>query len=69
MSSDAPIQADRKESASNLEDIVEEGDERHRSIISNIIQQLRKTPDLHRISLPTFILEPRSMVFLILVNS
>lgn len=33
-----------------------------RSILMGIIAQLRKGTDLHRVSLPTFVLEPRSML-------
>lgn len=33
-----------------------------RSFIINIIKHLRKNMDLHRITLPAFILEPRSML-------
>lgn len=33
-----------------------------RSIILDIIAQLRKGKDLHRVALPTFVLEPRSML-------
>jgi hypothetical protein len=40
------------------EECVSEG---NRSIIMGIIDQLRKGTDLHRVSLPTFVLEPRSM--------
>jgi oxysterol-binding protein-related protein 8 len=36
-------------------------DEGNKSIILGIIDQLRKGTDLHRVSLPTFVLEPRSM--------
>ena len=32
-----------------------------KSIIMGIIAQLRKGADLHRVTLPTFVLEPRSM--------
>ena len=40
----------------------EEAGETHRSIISNLITQLRSNgSDLSKISLPTFVLEPRSM--------
>lgn len=39
----------------------EKEDENNRSIIMGIIDQLRKGTDLHRVSLPTFVLEPRSM--------
>lgn len=35
--------------------------EENRSIILNIISQLRNGTDLSRLSLPTFVLEPRSM--------
>lgn len=32
------------------------------SILKGIISQLRKNMDLHRVTLPTFVLEPRSML-------
>ena len=35
-------------------------DEQPRSILLGIISQLRKGADLHRVTLPTFVLEPRS---------
>lgn len=31
-------------------------------ILKGIISQLRKNMDLHRVTLPTFVLEPRSML-------
>ncbi|KAF8977657.1 hypothetical protein BGZ46_007228, partial [Entomortierella lignicola] len=37
-------------------------DEGNRSILMDIISQLSKGGDLHRITLPTFVLEPRSML-------
>ncbi|KAF9970217.1 hypothetical protein BGZ73_007106 [Actinomortierella ambigua] len=37
------------------------GDE-PRSILMGIISQLSKGMDLHRVTLPTFVLEPRSML-------
>ncbi|KAF9438688.1 hypothetical protein BGZ76_005831 [Entomortierella beljakovae] len=40
-------------------EVVEEG---NRSILMDIIAQLSKGGDLHRITLPTFVLEPRSML-------
>ncbi|KAI9208664.1 uncharacterized protein BJ171DRAFT_211736 [Polychytrium aggregatum] len=36
-------------------------DEEPRSILLGLISQLRKDMDLHRVTLPTFVLEPRSM--------
>ncbi|RKO90132.1 hypothetical protein BDK51DRAFT_7896, partial [Blyttiomyces helicus] len=36
-------------------------DDEPRSILLGIIGQLRKGMDLHRVTLPTFVLEPRSM--------
>ena len=42
-------------------DIEEPVEEEYKSIISNIINQLRNGTDLRRITLPTFVLEPRSM--------
>ncbi|KAF9290918.1 hypothetical protein BKA57DRAFT_456415 [Linnemannia elongata] len=40
-------------------EIVEEG---NRSILLDLISQLTKGSDLHRVTLPTFVLEPRSML-------
>ncbi|KAF9979917.1 hypothetical protein BGZ75_009070 [Mortierella antarctica] len=37
-------------------------DEGNRSILMDIISQLSKGGDLHRVTLPTFVLEPRSML-------
>jgi hypothetical protein len=37
-------------------------DEGPRSILLGLISQLRKGMDLHRVTLPTFVLEPRSML-------
>jgi len=37
-------------------------DDEPRSIIIGIISQLRKGMDLHRVTLPTFVLEPRSFL-------
>ncbi|KAF9916339.1 hypothetical protein BGZ65_000323, partial [Modicella reniformis] len=37
-------------------------DEGNRSILMDLISQLTKGGDLHRITLPTFVLEPRSML-------
>ncbi|RIB03952.1 hypothetical protein C2G38_1989118 [Gigaspora rosea] len=37
-------------------------DEEPRSILLGLISQLRKGMDLHRVTLPTFVLEPRSML-------
>ena len=37
-------------------------DEGNRSILMGIISQLSKGGDLHRVTLPTFVLEPRSML-------
>ena len=39
----------------------QEIDEGNRSIIMDIIGQLRSGTDFHKVTLPTFILEPRSM--------
>ncbi|KAG5460039.1 MAG: hypothetical protein BJ554DRAFT_7960, partial [Olpidium bornovanus] len=36
-------------------------DDEPRNILSGLIAQLRKGMDLHRVTLPTFVLEPRSM--------
>ncbi|KAG0312075.1 hypothetical protein BGZ99_009734 [Dissophora globulifera] len=43
-------------------DDTEEVDEGNRSILMDIISQLSKGGDLHRVTLPTFVLEPRSML-------
>ncbi|KAJ1510203.1 hypothetical protein HMI54_001790 [Coelomomyces lativittatus] len=40
----------------------EDLDEEPRSILKSIIAQLTKGTDLHRVTLPTFVLEPRSML-------
>lgn len=37
-------------------------DDGTKSILLGIIAQLGKTTDLHRVTLPTFVLEPRSML-------
>ncbi|KAJ3085295.1 hypothetical protein HK102_000130, partial [Quaeritorhiza haematococci] len=37
-------------------------DEKQGSIIMSLISQVRKGSDLHRVTLPTFVLEPRSML-------
>lgn len=37
-------------------------EENSKSILLGIISQLRKEMDLHRVTLPTFVLEPRSML-------
>lgn len=37
-------------------------DDEPRSILMGIIAQLTKGMDLHRVTLPTFVLEPRSML-------
>jgi hypothetical protein len=37
-------------------------DDEPRSILLGLIGQLRKGMDLHRVALPTFVLEPRSML-------
>ncbi len=37
-------------------------DDEPRSILMGIIAQLSKGMDLHRVTLPTFVLEPRSML-------
>jgi hypothetical protein len=39
----------------------EEIEEGNRSIIMDVIGQLRSGTDFHKVTLPTFILEPRSM--------
>jgi hypothetical protein len=43
-------------------DCVEVLEEDNRSIIMGLISQLRKGTDLSRVTLPTFVLEPRSML-------
>lgn len=37
-------------------------DDEPRSILMGIVSQLSKGTDLHRVTLPTFVLEPRSML-------
>ena len=37
-------------------------DDEPKNILMGIISQLRQGGDLHRITLPTFVLEPRSML-------
>jgi hypothetical protein len=44
------------------EDQKEVLDDEPRSILKGIISQLSKGTDLHRVTLPTFVLEPRSML-------
>ena len=44
------------------EDDIEELEERPKSIILNLIGQFKNNLDLHRITLPIFLLEPRSML-------
>ncbi|CEJ03640.1 Putative Oxysterol-binding protein [Rhizopus microsporus] len=43
-------------------DCTEELEDNSKSILMGIISQLRKDMDLHRVTLPTFVLEPRSML-------
>lgn len=43
-------------------DCVEVLEDDNRSIIMGIISQLKKGTDLSRVTLPTFVLEPRSML-------
>ncbi|KAI8097800.1 uncharacterized protein B0P05DRAFT_522056 [Gilbertella persicaria] len=43
-------------------DCTEVLEDNSRSILMGIISQLRKDMDLHRVTLPTFVLEPRSML-------
>lgn len=45
-----------------LDDDKEVLDEKQGSIIMGLIAQLRKGSDLHRVTLPTFVLEPRSFL-------
>ena len=47
----------------NAPDVEQETlDEKQGSLILGIISQLRKGADLHKVTLPTFVLEPRSML-------
>lgn len=46
------------EASSNNEEL----DEEPRSIIIALLGQLRRGMDLHKISFPTFVLEPRSLL-------
>lgn len=43
-------------------DCTEVLEDNSRSILMGIINQLRKDMDLQRVTLPTFVLEPRSML-------
>lgn len=43
-------------------DCTEVLEDNSRSILMGIISQLRKDMDLQRVTLPTFVLEPRSML-------
>lgn len=43
-------------------DCTEVLEDNSRSILMGIISQLRKDMDLHKVTLPTFVLEPRSML-------
>lgn len=43
-------------------DCVEVLEDDNRSIIMGLISQLRKGTDLSRVTLPTFVLEPRSLL-------
>lgn len=55
----------RKNSATTFEvdaDSTEVLEDENRSIIMGLIAQLRKGTDLSRITLPTFVLEPRSLL-------
>ena len=55
--------AEKEQQQEITEDVVQEVlDEKPRSILLGLISQLRKGMDLHRVTLPTFILEPRSML-------
>lgn len=52
-----------KESVPNDPDVDKEVlDDEPRNILLGIIAQLSKGMDLHRVTLPTFVLEPRSML-------
>ncbi|ODV89443.1 hypothetical protein CANCADRAFT_139680 [Tortispora caseinolytica NRRL Y-17796] len=57
----APVSTDTTDARTNVDDIDEEGDEQH-NILMGIITQLRPGSDLSRITLPTFILERKSML-------
>lgn len=57
----------KSESDKNAEPIAEDVeqevlDEKQGSIILSLVSQLRKGADLHKVTLPTFVLEPRSML-------
>ena len=52
-----------KEAAGHPEDVPTENlDDEPKSILLGIISQLKKGMDLSRVTLPTFVLEPRSML-------
>jgi hypothetical protein len=54
-----------KNDCKHLEEDIENSEvleEDNRSIIMGLIAQLRKGTDLSRVTLPTFVLEPRSML-------
>ncbi|CAG8666959.1 3103_t:CDS:2, partial [Dentiscutata erythropus] len=53
-----PAHDDEKENMDNTEVL----DEKPRRIILGLIAQIRKGTELHRIALPAFVLEPRSML-------
>ncbi|KAI7832568.1 hypothetical protein BC939DRAFT_390978 [Gamsiella multidivaricata] len=52
----------KNHNCASTNDDTEVVDEGNRSILLDIISQLSKGGDLHRITLPTFVLEPRSML-------
>ncbi|ORZ11086.1 hypothetical protein BCR42DRAFT_332811 [Absidia repens] len=54
-----PISPAASDSDPNCTEILEDSS---KSILLGIISQLRKEMDLHRVTLPTFVLEPRSML-------
>lgn len=56
-----PSKDDRPPEGANADDM-EELDEESGNILLSLISQLRIGMDLHRVTLPTFVLEPRSML-------
>ena len=46
----------------DISDCTEVVEDENKSILMGIIAQLTKGMDLHRVTLPTFVLEPRSML-------
>ncbi|KAI8097693.1 uncharacterized protein BX664DRAFT_276571, partial [Halteromyces radiatus] len=56
------LDKDPNTTAESDPDCTEVLEENSKSILLGIISQLRKEMDLHRVTLPTFVLEPRSML-------